>query len=80
LAELLSSSPLIEQGATQMQTSAQVHNRIWKPCFNCTGIKASQPTKHCGFCRGTGELPRHPEKRANVWAGYSSFYERQAGA
>lgn len=62
-----------------MNTAAHVRRMIWKPCFNCTGVNASQPREHCGFCEGKGELPRHDTPSVNIWHGYGTLHERHAG-
>jgi uncharacterized paraquat-inducible protein A len=64
-------------------TSQQVHARNWIKCDRCDGGAALTERDHkrgavCTNCDNKGEVPRHLPR--NIWAGYSSFYERQAGA
>jgi DnaJ-class molecular chaperone len=64
-------------------TSQTIHARTWMACPRCDGGKAftARDIKQgatCTYCDGKGEIPRH--SKPSVWAGYSTYYERQAGA
>ena len=45
----------------------------------CTGMGSLANRWYCENCDGSGKVSKFPPAR-NVWAGFSTFYERQAGA
>jgi len=63
-------------------TPQHVHAKNWMVCPKCDG-KPWTPREvrlgfFCGSCDNKGEVPRR--RSPNVWAGYSTIYEREAGA
>lgn len=63
-------------------TSQQVHARNWMRCPSCEGrpwtAEEARKGCRCITCDNAGEIPRH--RPVNIWAGYSTFHECQAGA
>jgi len=63
-------------------TSQHVHDRQWVKCPHCLGWPLTQKQKKdgflCGSCDNKGEVARHPNRKPNLWFGYSSRGESRS--